>query len=137
MEAIYRNGVLKPTHPLDLADQSVVRVHITDESATEHPHVTRREGIHGTRPVIRNTRIPVKTLVRYIQMGMSGSEILAGFPELTAAQLYDALSYYYDNQAEMEADMADDDGSALLEQFNLHMEPNGRLSAPSTSADGQ
>ena len=61
-------------------------------------------------------------------MGMNVSEILAGFPDLTAAQLYDALSYYYDNQAEMESDMATDNLPALQEKFSLHMDENGRLS---------
>lgn len=104
MEAIYKDGVLRPARPLQLADQSRVRVQVTDEMATEHPHVIQQADMQGGRPVVRGTRIPVKTLVRYVHMGMSVPEILAGFTGLTAAQLYDALSFYYDNQAEMAAD---------------------------------
>jgi uncharacterized protein (DUF433 family) len=77
--------------------------------------------------VVRGTRIPVKALVRYFQMGMSAAEIMAGFPDLTAAQLYDALSYYYDNQAEMEADMAADEETAVLEKFGLEIGEDGRM----------
>ena len=133
MEAIYRNGVLKPARPLNLADRSVVQVQITDKSDTEHPHITRQADIQGGRPVIRGTRIPVKSLVRYIHMGMSVPEILAGFPDLTAAQLYDALSYYYDNQAEMEADMAADDQPVVLDRFSLQIDADGRLTAAQSS----
>jgi uncharacterized protein (DUF433 family) len=127
MEAIYKDGVLRPTHSLNLADQSRVRIQVTDEAATEHPHVARLAGVHGGRPVVRGTRIPVKALVRYFQMGMSAAEIMAGFPDLTAAQLYDALSYYYDNQAEMEADMAADEETAVLEKFGLEIGEDGRM----------
>lgn len=126
-EAIYRDGVLKMKRPLNLADQTVVHIQVTDESATEHPHVARQAAIHNGRPVIRGTRIPVKTLVRYVNMGMTVPEVLAGFPDLTAAQLYDALSYFYDNQAEMEADMAADELPVLQEKFNLQIDENGRL----------
>lgn len=127
-EAIYKDGVLRPKRPLNLADQTTVHVRVTDKSTTEHPHITRQEGIHGGRPVVRGTRIPVKTVVRYIHMGMNVPEILAGFPDMTAAQLYDALSYYYDNQAEMEADMATDELLAIETKFGLEMTDDGRLS---------
>lgn len=126
-EAIYKDGALRMKRPLNIAEQSVVYVQVTDKSATEHPHVARVEGVHNGRPIIRGTRIPVKTLVGYVHMGMSVPEVLAGFPDLTAAQLYDALSYYYDNQAEIEADMSGDEPDVLLEQFGLAMEEDGRL----------
>ena len=129
MEAIYQDGVLKTKRPLNLADQSIVHVQVTDMSSTEHPHVARVEGIHNGRPIIRGTRIPVKTLVRYVHMGMTVPEILAGFPDLTTAQLYDALSYYYDNQAEIEADMSADEPQFVLEKFDLVMGDDGRLTS--------
>jgi uncharacterized protein (DUF433 family) len=126
-EAIYQDGVLRMKRPLNIAEQSVVYVQVTDKSATEHPHVARVEGVHNGRPIIRGTRIPVKTVVRYIHMGMTVPEVLAGFPDLTAAQLYDALSYYYDNQAEIEADMSGDELPAVLERFDLVLGEDGRL----------
>ncbi|MCP5101025.1 MAG: DUF433 domain-containing protein [Chloroflexi bacterium] len=127
-EAIYRDGILETKRPLNLANHTIVHVQVTDETATDHPHIARQANIHGGRPVVRGTRIPVKTLVRYVNMGMSVPEILAGFPDLTTAQLYDALSYYYDNQAEMEADMAADEPSVMQAKFGLEMDENGRLS---------
>ena len=126
-EAIYQDGALRMKRPLNIAEQSVVYVQVIDKSATEHPHVARVEGVHNGRPTIRGTRIPVKTLVRYIHMGMTVPEVLSGFPDLTAAQLYDALSYYYDNQAEIEADMSEDELPAVLERFDLVLGEDGRL----------
>lgn len=126
-EAVYQDGVLRMKRPLNLANQSVVHVQVMDKSATEHPHVARVEGVHNGRPIIRGTRIPVKTLVGYIHMGMAVPEVLSGFAGLTAAQLYGALSYYYDNQAEIEADMGEDELPALLQRFDLVLGEDGRL----------
>ncbi|NEQ21613.1 MAG: hypothetical protein F6K28_20830, partial [Microcoleus sp. SIO2G3] len=51
-----------------------------------------------------------------------------GYHQLTAAQFHDALSYYYDNQAEIDADIEADELSALLKQFNLEVNADGVLS---------
>ena len=40
---------------------------------------------------------------------MSIEEILKGFSHLTPAQVYDAFSYYYDNQEEIEKDIAENE----------------------------
>ncbi len=36
-------------------------------------------------------------------MGMDADEILTMYPHLTAAQVHDALSYYFDYKAEVDA----------------------------------
>lgn len=77
--------------------------------------------------MIRGTRIPVKVLVKYHQIGYTSTEILAGHAGLTPAQLYDALSYYYDHQAEMEADLKADELPTLLGRFELEMDTDGVL----------
>jgi uncharacterized protein (DUF433 family) len=103
-------------------------VSLSVEIPTEHPHITQTPGICGGRPVVRGTRIPVKTLVGYYRMNYSMTEILAGFPHLTPAECFDALSYYYDHQAEMDSDIATDDLPNLLQHFNLEMNADGVLS---------
>jgi hypothetical protein len=60
-------------------------------------------------------------------MGYTLTEILEGFPDLTAAQLHDALSYYYDHQAEIDADIGSEELSVLLERFGLAVESDGVL----------
>jgi hypothetical protein len=60
-------------------------------------------------------------------MGSSPAEILAGFPDLTPAQLHDALSDYYDRQAEIDADMEADKLPAVLERFHLEMDAGSML----------
>ncbi len=128
VKATYENGVLHLTQPLDLAEQQVVQISLhPDFAISDHPYVSQTPGICGGRPVIEGTRIPVKTLVRYYRMRYTVTEILEGFPDLTAAQLHDALSYYYDHQAEMDADMEADELPAIQAQFNLKMDSDGLL----------
>ena len=38
---------------------------------------------------------------------MTPEELVRDFPHLTLAQVYDALSYYYDNQPEIEKEIAE------------------------------
>jgi uncharacterized protein (DUF433 family) len=49
--------------------------------------------VSGGEPLIRGTRISVRHLIERLQAGQSVAEILAALPHLTAAQVYDALSY--------------------------------------------
>jgi uncharacterized protein (DUF433 family) len=127
VQATYENGVLRPVHPLELAERQVVQIRLDTETATEHPYVTQTPGVCGGRPIVRGTRIPVKALAGYHRMGYTLTEILEGFSGLTAAQLHSALSYYYDHQAEIDADIEADELSALLDRFQLKMDAEGVL----------
>ncbi|MGQ9631398.1 MAG: DUF433 domain-containing protein [bacterium] len=71
----------------------------------KHPYVVKVEGICGGRPIIDGTRTPVRSIVGYYKMGMSVEEILEDLPHLTPTQVFDALSYYYDHQEEIEKDI--------------------------------
>ena len=73
--------------------------------ANDHPYVERKKKVCGGRPVIRGTRFPVSSVVWNYKLGLSVEEILREFPQLTPAQVYDALSYYYDHQPEIEAEI--------------------------------
>ena len=127
--AIYKDGVLQPVEPLSLNEEETVRLGILEDEVAEasHPYITRTPEICGGRPIVRGTRIPVQTIVGYYKLGMDVDEILAGLPHLTAAQVFDALSYYQDHQAEIEADIAAAEPEALLARYGLRMEPDGRV----------
>ena len=95
--------------------------------STEHPHV-----VHGAnkRPTVHGTRILVQTIVGYYKLGYSIEEILDGLPHLTPAQVYDALSYYHDHQAEIESDIAtSEDMEELSAQYGLRPNAQGRVTS--------
>ena len=73
--------------------------------ANNHPYVERKKRVCGGRPVIRGTRFPVSSIVWNHKLGFTVEEILREFPHLLPAQVYDALSYYYDHQPEIEEEI--------------------------------
>lgn len=71
-----------------------------------HPYVTRKRGIQGGSPIMKGTRIPVSAILIYYKQGKDVDEILELYPQLTPAQIHDALSYYHDHREEMEREIA-------------------------------
>jgi len=101
---------------------------------TEYRYIQRVAGIWGGRPIITGTRTPVKTIVGYYRLGLSVEEILEGLPHLTPAQIYEALSYYHDHQAEIEQDIAESRVESLIERYGLQVTADGHLVAGSNYA---
>jgi uncharacterized protein (DUF433 family) len=75
-----------------------------------HPHITSNPAVCGGSPCLAGTRIPVRVIVTYaLHLGVSPEELLAYYPQVSLAAIYDALSYYYDNRGEIERDIAAND----------------------------
>ncbi len=74
----------------------------------EHPYIETKKGIGSGRPIIKNTRTSVKNLIIYYKMGYTPEEIQRELPHLTLAQIYDAISYYYDHQDKIDKEISDD-----------------------------
>jgi uncharacterized protein (DUF433 family) len=49
--------------------------------------IEKRRGVHGSKPVLAGTRIPVDTVRRYLQAGRPKADILKAFPDLTEADI--------------------------------------------------
>ncbi len=94
---------------------------------TGYRYITQVPGICGGRPTIRGTRTAVQTIVGYYKMGLSVEEILEGLPHLTPAQIYEALSYYHDHQAEVEETIQQAQVERLLERYGLTVTKDGRI----------
>jgi uncharacterized protein (DUF433 family) len=83
----------------------------------EHAYIERVEGIQGGRPVIKGTRTPVRSIVIYHRMGFIPEEIQIKLPHLNLAQIYDALSYYYDFKDEIDQDIDADSEEKIKQEF--------------------
>ncbi|MBI2559709.1 MAG: DUF433 domain-containing protein [Planctomycetes bacterium] len=70
-----------------------------------YPYITSHREIAGGAPVIEGTRITVRCIAGYYQMGMSVDEILTSLSHLTSSQVHSALAYYFDHQAEIDKDL--------------------------------
>lgn len=75
------------------------------KKVASHPYVERKKGVCGGRPVIKGTRFPVSSVVIHYQRGLTAEEILRDFPQLTPTQVYGALTYYFDHQKEIDAEI--------------------------------
>ena len=77
---------------------------------TVYSHVTKQIGVRGGRPCIDDTRIAVVDIVAMLKQGKSAEQMLLAYPSLNLAQVHAAISYYYENQKDIEAELAEDDG---------------------------
>ena len=93
--------------------------------------VTRTPGIQGGCPRIAGTGVTVKCIAAWHRMGMAPEQIGAQYGHLTLAQVHAALTYYYANRAEIEADLSEEaaEYDRLFEQSR-----NWRTVAPPAAA---
>lgn len=83
---------------------------LTRRSKIDHPYIERKAGVCGGKPVIVGTRIKVTQIaIEYERLGWTADQIIDAHPHLTLAQVHDALSYYYENQVAMDADILADE----------------------------
>lgn len=68
---------------------------------TKHFYIVRDDQILAGEPIIRETRTPVRAIVELWRLGVAPEEIPTRLPHLTMAQVFAALSYYSDHQAEI------------------------------------
>ncbi|MEQ8385909.1 DUF433 domain-containing protein [Coleofasciculus chthonoplastes] len=68
---------------------------------TEHCHIVRNDEILNSEPIIKGTRTPVRAIVEMWRIGVSPEEIPQRLTHLGLSQVFDALSYYLDHQAEI------------------------------------
>ena len=71
----------------------------------KYPHIASSPRILDRVPVIKDTRIAVRTIAGYYQLGMTPDEILQSLPHLTLAQLHSALACDFEHQKEIDRDL--------------------------------
>ena len=67
---------------------------------TGHPHIVRDPAIYDGEPIVEGTQTGVRHIILLFQSGKDPEEI-ANSQRLTLAQVYDAISYFYDNEVEI------------------------------------
>jgi uncharacterized protein (DUF433 family) len=70
---------------------------------TEHKYV---ELDQNNVPIIEGTSMKIVELMTSVKAyGWSPEELLENYPHLTLSKIYSALSYYWDNKEEIDAEM--------------------------------
>lgn len=73
--------------------------------AVHHPHVEVRLDIYAGSPVVRSSKVPVRRLWAWHRKGVTIETLVKRYPALGPARVLDALSFAYDNQELLEADL--------------------------------
>lgn len=71
------------------------------DTTIAYRYIESKPGVVGGEPVIKGTRVSVRTIVLAWRRGLPPEEMPEHYPTVTLAQVFDALSYYSDNQAEI------------------------------------
>lgn len=100
------------------------------EQHTDHPHVTRVEGVLDGVPILRGTRIPVRLIAQMYRLGDSVDDILRSYPHLSAAAVHDAISYYLDHLGEIEQEIAAHRIENVLARTGAQMDERGFITFP-------
>jgi len=77
-----------------------------------YPHIVKEPDYCSGRAAIDNTRVRVNNVVFWHKQGHSPEQIRETCRDLSLAQVHAALVYYYDHLAEIEAELAGDEGWA-------------------------
>lgn len=73
----------------------------------KHPYIVSLKTHCGGSPLIAGTKFPVRSVVFYIlKQGMTPEELIKEFSHLTLPQVYDALSFYYENREEIDKELS-------------------------------
>ena len=97
---------------------------------TEHPYIVCIDGLCGGRPIIEGSRISVRHIAQLYKAGDTVDEMLQAHPDLKAAAVYDAISYYLDHQADIEQEIANNRFEVVQAQVGLDVDDKGIVTFP-------
>ncbi len=70
-----------------------------------HPYITTNQAIGNGKPIVKDTRTRVSNLIAYYKLGYTPEELKQTFPHLSLTKIYDALSFYHENQFEVDKEI--------------------------------
>ncbi len=71
--------------------------------------IQKTPGVCGGRACVGNTRIPVWTLISFLQQGATNEDMIQAYPALTVDHLNLVREYYEANHAEIDRDIREQD----------------------------
>jgi uncharacterized protein (DUF433 family) len=93
-------------------------------------YIVQTPGICGGRPRILDSRIAVRTIAELYRQGEAVGEILETYPHLDPMAVDDAIGYYLDHRAEIEAEIAANSLEAVLAETGAVQGDDGVIRFP-------
>jgi uncharacterized protein (DUF433 family) len=103
MTALERATAILPDMSQNELAQLVQRA--AQKIAVDFPGIEKTPGVCGGSACIIRTRIPVWSLIEYIQIGVGEEALLQNFPTLRAQDLANAWAYYVANKVEIDREI--------------------------------
>lgn len=97
-----RLDAVRSDHLADTILRHVTEGAVAVQRTTVDGHIVRNPGILGGEPIIRGTRIPVRSIVLASREYGAPDGVLQAYPQLTAADVHGALAYYQVHKSEIE-----------------------------------
>lgn len=117
-KSVYKDEeIINRLNNIESMMQQIMKM-VTSLEKTGHHHIICIEDICGGEPIIKGTRMPVRSIIKYLKIGETVESILEDFPQLNASQIYDCLSYYYEHQSEIDKYIEINEKEACLEGSN-------------------
>jgi uncharacterized protein (DUF433 family) len=91
----------KPSFSVSYNQDRCVPVNLIMTTQSVSRYVARHPEILQGEPIIAETRTSVRAIVELWRLGITPEEIPMHLPHLKLAQIFDALSFYLDNQEEI------------------------------------
>jgi uncharacterized protein (DUF433 family) len=93
-------------------------------------HIEQKTTPFGPQAYLRGTRVAVRHVAALLKAGHTAEQIIqTDLPHLPPAAIYEAIAYFYDHQAEIEAELTANTQEAVLPQLRkkLSAEQYARL----------
>lgn len=100
-DLLQRRASAMQSTPEQIAE-TVIRLHLGHTV-----HIEQKQTSAGLQAYLRGTRVAVRHVAAFLKAGDTVEEIIqTGLPHVPPAAIYEAVAYYYDHTAEIEAELA-------------------------------
>ena len=97
-----RLDAVRSDHLADTILRHVTESAVAVQRTTVDGHIVRNPGILGGEPIVRGTRISVRSVVLASREYGATEGVIQAYPQLTAADVDSALTYYQAHRREIE-----------------------------------
>lgn len=117
-ELLQRRATEAQSTPEQIAE-TVIRLHLGNMV-----HIEQKRTLSGVQAYLRGTRVAVRHVAAFLKAGHTVEEIVQqGLPHVPPAAIYEAIAFYYDHAAEIEAELAANTQEAALAQLRDTLSP--------------
>lgn len=107
MTALQKAEALLPE--LSAGEKSQLFQKVAGVAGDEYPGIEKTTGVSGGSACIIRTRIPVRTLITFKNMGLSDEKLLVNYPTLRQQDLNNAWAYYLTHKQEIDLEIRENE----------------------------